>query len=103
MGKNNIELLDINRRRDKLPTSVSRKISRMSNVVHNKSNHSQNKDSKKYKHFFDEEISGYELLTYHLEVNENLQRMMAISICLNNNRKYDTQNIYQEYYYCPLP
>ena len=105
-GKNNIELSDLNRKIIKFPTNASRTNSRVSNVIHSNSHNSPKKDnmiSDKYKHFFEEEISGYELLNYHMEVNENLERMMAISICLNNNRKYDTQNIYQNYYYSPLP
>ena len=59
--------------------------------------------SKKYKDFYQEEISGYALLNYHLEINENIQRMIAISICINNDRKYDNQNEYQQFYYSPLP
>ena len=47
--------------------------------------------SKNFNHFFQEEISGYALLNYHLEVNDNLQRLLAISICINNDRKYDNQ------------
>ena len=59
--------------------------------------------SKKFKNFYQEEISGYALLNYHLEINENIQRMIAISICINNDRKYDNQNEYQQFYYSPLP
>ena len=59
--------------------------------------------SKKFKNFYQEEISGYALLNYHLEINENIQRMIAISMCINNDRKYDNQNEYQQFYYSPLP
>ena len=59
--------------------------------------------SKNYKHFFQEEISGYASLNYHLEVNDNLQRLIAISICINNDRIYDNQEKYQQFYYSPLP
>ena len=59
--------------------------------------------SKNYKHFFEEEISGYDLLNYHLEVNDNVQRLIAISICINDDRIYDNQEKYQQYYYSPLP
>ena len=55
------------------------------------------------KHFYKEEISGYDLFNYHLEVNDNLQRLLAISICINDDRKYDNQSKYQQYYYSPLP
>ena len=59
--------------------------------------------SKNFKNFYEEEISGYALLNYHLEVNDNIQRLIAISICINNDRKYDNQEMYQSYYYSPLP
>ena len=62
-----------------------------------------NKSLMKSKICLQEEISGYESLTRHIEVNDNLQRMMAISICINEDRKYDNQHMYQKYYYCPLP
>ena len=58
---------------------------------------------KKFDNCFQEEISGYALLNYHLEVNENIQRMLAISICINNDRIYDTESKYQQYYYSALP
>ena len=59
--------------------------------------------SKKYKNFFEEEISGYASLNYHLEVNDNVQRLIAISICINNDKKYDNQEMYQKFFYSPLP
>ena len=59
--------------------------------------------SKNFKNFYEEEISGYALLNYHLEVNDNVQRLIAISICINNDRKYDNQEMYQPFYYSPLP
>jgi hypothetical protein len=58
---------------------------------------------KKYENNFQEEISGYALLNYHLEINENIQRMLAISICINNDRIYDKEEKYQQYYYSALP
>ena len=58
---------------------------------------------KKYENSFQEEISGYALLNYHLEINENIQRMLAISVCINNDRIYDTETKYQQYYYSALP
>jgi len=58
---------------------------------------------KKYENRFQEEISGYALLNYHLEINENIQRMLAISICINNDRIYDTEAKYQQFYYSALP
>jgi hypothetical protein len=60
-------------------------------------------NSNNLKHFYKEEISGYDLLNFHLEVNDNLQRLLAISICINDDRKYDNQSKYQQYYYSPLP
>lgn len=60
-------------------------------------------NSKNHKHFLKEEISGYDLLNYHLEVNDNIQRLLAISLCINNDRIYDNQTKYQQYYYSPLP
>ena len=59
--------------------------------------------SKNYKNFFEEEISGYASLNYHLEVNDNVQRLIAISICINNDKKYDNQEMYQKFFYSPLP
>ncbi len=47
-------------------------------------------------HFFD-------LLTYNLEIQDMLQRMIAISVSLDNDRIYDNNDIYQEYYFSPLP
>ena len=97
----------LNRRGGKLITNVFQRSRQKSYIELNLKTHKSPKKnkvySKKYKHFFEEEISGYESLNYHLEVNENLQRMMAISICLNKDRKYDEQNMYQQYYYSPLP
>ena len=63
----------------------------------------KNKPQIKPRTYLKEEISGYESLTHHLEFNDNLLIMMAISICINKDRKYDNQNSYQKYYYCPLP
>ena len=105
LQKKNTEINDNDRRQIKLKTNISQKHSReSSNTEYNSKKHkSPKKENRLSKHFFEEEISGYELLTYHLERNDNLQRMMAMSICLNNDRKYDNETSYQQYYYSPLP
>ena len=60
--------------------------------------------SKHYKAFCHEEISGFELLSYHLEVTDNILRMIAISVMLNNDYNYDqNKEQYGKYYYFPLP
>ena len=90
----------------KCTTNISRTNTRVSSIDIKNLHRSPKKDkhiSKKFRHFFEEEISGYELLNYHLEKNDNLQRMMAISLCINKDRIYDNQNKYQQYYYSPLP
>ena len=60
--------------------------------------------SKHYKTFCHEEISGYELLSYHLEVTDNILRMIAISVIVSNDYNYDQdKEQYGKYYYFPLP
>ena len=103
-GKKSME--EKGRMQQKYITNISRNNTRVSSIDIKSSHRSQKKDkhiTKKFRRFFEEEISGYESLNYHLEVNDNLQRMMAISLCINKDRIYDNQNIYQQYYYSPLP
>ena len=93
-----------NRGNEKLITLLKKTDFKLSRVpIKSKTSRSPRRDeciSKKYNFF--KGIAGYDSLTNQLEGNENLQRMLAISICINNNRKYDNQHIYQQYYYSPL-
>ena len=60
--------------------------------------------SKHYKSFYHEEISGYELLGYHLEVTDNILRMIAISVMISNDYNYEQhKEQFGKYYYFPLP
>ena len=53
--------------------------------------------------FLHEEVQSFASLNYHLEVNENLLRMIAISISVNECRKYDDLEIYKKYYKYTIP
>ena len=53
--------------------------------------------------FYHEEISSFALMNYHLELNENLIRMIAISISINECRIYDDIKEYQKYYLSTIP
>ena len=53
--------------------------------------------------FYHEEISSFALMNYHLELNENLIRMIAISISINECRMYDNIKEYQKYYKLTIP
>ena len=53
--------------------------------------------------FCREEITSFASMNYHLEVNENLLRMIAISISVNECRKYDTEEKYKKYYKLTVP
>ena len=53
--------------------------------------------------FYHEEISSFASINYHLEVNENLLRMIAISISLNECRIYDDLDVYKKYYRSTIP
>ena len=103
-GKKNIE--NLGRMPKKYSTNISRTNTRVSSIDIKRSHRSPKKDkniTKKFKHYFHEEISGYESLSYHIEAKDNLHRMMAISLCINKDRIYDNQTMYQQYYYSPLP
>ena len=59
--------------------------------------------SKTTDNFYHEEISSFALINYHLELNENLIRMIAISISVNECRLYDDIKEYQKYYISTIP
>ena len=59
--------------------------------------------SKSNNSFYHEEISSFALMNYHLEINENLIRMIAISISINECRIYDDIKEYKKYYECTIP
>jgi 1-phosphatidylinositol-4-phosphate 5-kinase len=48
-------------------------------------------------------LSPFDLMYYHLELDDNLLRMMAISISLNFDRKYDNNLKYKNYFNSTLP
>ena len=52
---------------------------------------------------YPEEVSTFALMNYHLELNENLIRMIAISISINECRIYDDIKEYQKYYISTIP
>lgn len=59
--------------------------------------------SKTKEEFYHEEISSFALMNYHLELNENLLRMIAISISINECRIYDDIKEYKKYYTLTIP
>ena len=59
--------------------------------------------SKTSDNFYHEEISSFALMNYHLEINENLLRMIAISISVNECRIYDDIKVYKKYYSRSIP
>ena len=52
---------------------------------------------------FHEEISSFALMNFHLEINENLLRLIAMSISLNECRIYDNVKEYKKYYTSIIP
>ena len=52
---------------------------------------------------YHEEISSFALMNFHLEINENLLRLIAISISLNECRIYDNVKEYKKYYTSTIP
>jgi len=52
---------------------------------------------------FHEEISSFALMNYHLEMNDNLTRLIAISIAINECRIYDDIKEYKKYYNSTIP
>jgi len=65
--------------------------------------HGRRSISKNNFDFMHEEISSFASMNYHLEVNENLLRMIAISISLNECRIYDNSEEYKKYYKLTIP
>ena len=65
--------------------------------------HGKRSISKNNFDFMHEEISSFASMNYHLEVNENLLRMIAISISLNECRIYDNLDEYKKYYKLTIP
>ena len=59
-------------------------------------------DNKK-KNVLNEEISSFDLMNFHLEMNDNLIRLIAISISINDCRIYDDINEYKRYYNSTIP
>ena len=52
---------------------------------------------------FHEEISSFDLMNYHLEMNDNLTRLIALSIAINECRIYDDIKEYKKYYNSTIP
>jgi len=50
-----------------------------------------------------EEISSFALMNYHLEMNDNLTRLIAISIAINECRIYDDIKEYKKYINSTIP
>ena len=65
--------------------------------------HRRRSSSKTTDVFYHEEISSFALMNYHLEINENLLRMIAISISINECRIYDDIKEYKKYYSASIP
>ena len=59
-------------------------------------------DNKK-KNVLNEEIQSFDLMNFHLEMNDNLIRLIAISISINDCRIYDDINEYKRYYNSTIP
>ena len=53
--------------------------------------------------YLNEEITSFASMNYHLEVNENLLRMIAISIAIDDCRIYDELDVYKKYYKLTIP
>ena len=52
---------------------------------------------------FHEEISSFALMNYHLEMYDNLLRLIAISIAINDCRMYDDIKEYKQYINSTIP
>ena len=59
--------------------------------------------SRSHYNYLHEEITSFASMNYHLEENENLLRMIAISIALDDCRKYDNEEEYKKYYKLTIP
>ena len=71
--------------------------------IHSSHNHPLRSATKVYREFSKEEISTFDYINYHHEVNENLLRMIAISISVNECRIYDDLDVYKKYYRSTIP
>mgnify|MGYP002624360497 CR=1 FL=1 len=65
--------------------------------------HKKRSNSKLNEVIFHEEISSFALMNYHLEMNDNLTRLIAISIAINECRIYDDIKGYKKYYNSTIP
>ena len=52
---------------------------------------------------FSEKISNFSLMNFHLEMNDNLIRLIALSIAINECRIYDDIKGYKKYYNSTIP
>ena len=59
--------------------------------------------SKNNSDYLHEEITSFAAMNSHLEANENLLRMIAVSISVNECRIYDNLEIYKKYYKLTIP
>lgn len=59
--------------------------------------------TKAHLNYLHEEITSFASMNYHLEVNENLLRMIAISLSVNDCRIYDDLDVYKKYYKLTIP
>ena len=50
-----------------------------------------------------EEISSFAMMNYHLEINDNITRLIAISLAINDCRIYDDIKEYKKYYKTTIP
>ena len=67
---------------------------------------SRKRASKKYfdKMMFKEGILAYDLMYYHIDLDDNLLRMLAITVAINENRIYDfNYQLKKKYFNCSLP
>ena len=111
LNKNNIstnktKIMKSFHKKNKLKNSNSsvnvRSLSTNSNIL-NRQKRQCNRSISKNHEFINEEISCFAFLNYHLEVNENLLRMIAISISVDECRKYDNLEEYKKYYKSTIP
>ena len=60
-------------------------------------------NSKLNEQILQEDISNFALMNFHLEMNDNLIRLIAISIALNECRMYDDIKEYKKFYNSTIP
>ena len=60
-------------------------------------------NSKNEQNALEEEISSFDLMNFHSEMNDNLIRLIAISLSLNECRMYDDIKEYKKYYNSTIP